>query len=156
VAELQWRFLVIETSGLREGGLTIDATLDLIESLWLQRPHVLWHGNQTLTTPTTDLILKIPSALVGDKGYDAATTSATAPFFGSARRPPMTPAACSPAKGSCGIKLTQVELLRRNKSIAGARKPVGETQASLNERSCRLSDERLSLKPRCDGCGCVR
>jgi FkbM family methyltransferase len=60
VADLQWRFLVIETSLDRDGGLTVSETLDLVESLWAVRPRVLWSADRPANSPTADLILAMP------------------------------------------------------------------------------------------------
>jgi FkbM family methyltransferase len=62
IADLRWRFLVIETSLHRRGGLTIAETVDLVESLWAVRPRVLWHAEQAPSAATADLILELPSS----------------------------------------------------------------------------------------------
>jgi FkbM family methyltransferase len=61
LAELRWRFLSIETSLGRDGGLTIQGTVDLVEATWGAPPAILWTDTPTRGAATLDVILMMPS-----------------------------------------------------------------------------------------------
>jgi FkbM family methyltransferase len=63
VADLTWRFLVIETSLNRDGGLTLSDALALTEEIWRVRPDVVWSATVTPDAATADVVLAMPQRI---------------------------------------------------------------------------------------------
>ena len=57
LAELDWRFLKIEASLNRAGGLTVEQISAVVESLWGRRPTVAWKDTPHRNAATQDVIL---------------------------------------------------------------------------------------------------
>lgn len=62
VADLGWRYLVIETSVNREGGITLDDTVALSEEIWGVCPDVIWSATVEADAANADAILAIRDA----------------------------------------------------------------------------------------------
>ncbi len=61
LAALRWRYLMIETSLARAGGLTVQGARDLVASIWGEEPTVIWQSVPALGALTIDAILALPS-----------------------------------------------------------------------------------------------
>jgi FkbM family methyltransferase len=59
LAAVRWRYMAIELSLDREGGLRLEQALDLAEHVWGQKPDVLWRSNPTGPARTEDAILAL-------------------------------------------------------------------------------------------------
>jgi hypothetical protein len=60
VGDLAWRYLVIETSLNRDGGVTLEDALTLSEQIWQVRPEVIWSATVAPDAPTSDAVLAMP------------------------------------------------------------------------------------------------
>lgn len=60
LADLKWRFMALETSLQRAGGLTVAGALDLAEALWSVRPTVVWKDREKAGAATADVVLAMP------------------------------------------------------------------------------------------------
>ncbi len=58
---LRWRFMTIETSRGREGGLTVDEACDRCEEIWQARPQVIWTSTPAPDAITVEAILAMPT-----------------------------------------------------------------------------------------------
>jgi len=57
LVDLRWRYLAIETSLAREGGITVDGAVELVDELWGFRPAVVWRGHAARGQGAVDAIL---------------------------------------------------------------------------------------------------
>jgi FkbM family methyltransferase len=62
LVDVRWHFLAIETSWGRQGGLSVDGACDLIESLWGERPRVVWANTPGPRDKTLDAVLELTGA----------------------------------------------------------------------------------------------
>ena len=58
LAAVAWRYMLIEVSHDRAGGLTLDETLHLAKELWGVRPEVLWYSDPVVGARTGEAILE--------------------------------------------------------------------------------------------------
>jgi FkbM family methyltransferase len=59
LVDVRWRYMAIETSWGRQGGLSLDGARDLIESLWGERPRVAWSSTPGPRHKTVDSVLEM-------------------------------------------------------------------------------------------------
>jgi FkbM family methyltransferase len=57
LADVRWRYMTIETSLGREGGLTVTGACDLCQEIWQQRPNVIWTSTPEPDSVTVEAIL---------------------------------------------------------------------------------------------------
>lgn len=46
LAHINWTYLFIEVSDVREGGVSTEAVISLAKELWGQAPHLIWEGDR--------------------------------------------------------------------------------------------------------------
>jgi hypothetical protein len=57
IAELDWRFLKIEASLSRAGGLSVEQVCEVTASLWHREPTVVWKDKTRKNAAAQDVIL---------------------------------------------------------------------------------------------------
>lgn len=58
LAAVAWRYMLIEVSHARAGGLTLDETLTVAKELWGVQPEVVWYSEPAAGARTGEAILK--------------------------------------------------------------------------------------------------